>query len=1022
MVLLYKSNENGLDITYISYHMYILDTCVQYTVKISYKNISSIPISLKFENDSRYLGMLCYLESFKEGDATGGVFEGGTGRVYPLIRFKNNNDIVRIVEELSTNTNGAVEGLDEFETELLPNQTIHLTSKYLLHHLPSLERSNSVDNNKITLLLPKHTSAIAPFPAINVKITVDAEFSSPVKSTESPSHPSSIQSLTLVENCSQTVHHINSNSLLSDDFNLTFELESLEPSVAHLCTYGWLSNSSKVEPHHIISSLVHIGFKDDSSPSSSIIDSNNSNSNIENSFSLIRDQSEDLITSPESFIYKIDISNKNINNSNNNNSNNNSNSNNNNSNANVIIKYQNNQYPVTLQTPFLSTSTTLLHIFAALSKLKQLASSSNSDNDNDSTCINSLLNLVFIQGVASDNKADNNSSQLSQSLPSFKKDETKPTTTDSSNNNNNNNNFKESGELLSNLISSLPKKQAGLGAQSLTAPPSMGKDLSNPIADFVAARAAGSSSTGPKKKGPPPRLGGPGAGGTVGSSSNGVGAGDIRLQRLASYNKVNQMWNLSLSDFAERHTISMRELEPYAFDFALDHIKNNWWKKLNKVASFSEIQWIRKCILDIINSPRINITFVEKLNNAGSNTSGAVSDLSQLLQPPTTTTTTTTSATNTSSNLDESKAIDPIKLKWIVEEVLNSEKLTFQTIGQSNSSSASEWFSIDVSETKGGRPHMEDKHVIIEYPQHLYNGNNSSGNDDNQDEQYFFGVFDGHNGKIAAEFTKVNLPFEIYSQTKGNTISAKDSNALSIIDKAYKSTDKYFLEYAEREDKKAGTTVATVVLSRDHFIVSNLGDTEVVVSRNGVASALSTVHTPKNESERQRIESAGGSIIHYGTLRVNGVLSVSRSIGDKNLKEYIIPDPDSLIVNIDKSTQFLIMATDGLWELFTHQEIVDYIITGNFKPQSLPSTASSDLLNSGSFNNLESLIDNSSSNNNNTSSIPTSTSQENLNSSSSSVNANSNTISGKIIEEALRRNPKDNITIVIIFFKDNFQP
>jgi len=552
----------------------------------------------------------------------------------------------------------------------------------------------------------------------------------------------------------------------------------------------------------------------------------------------------------------------------------------------------------------------------------------------------------------------------------------------------------------------------------------MGKDLSNPIADFVAARAAGSSSTGPKKKGPPPRLGGPPGAGTVGASGNAVA--DIRLQRLASYNKVNQMWNLSLSDFAERHTISMRELEPYAFDFALDHIKNNWWKRLNRVATFPEIQWIRKCILDIINSPRINITFVDKLtssNSTSSSNSGAVNDLGSLLNNSTTTTTTTTTTSTTNNDENNNKEVDPIKLKWIVEEVLNSEKLTFQTIGQTNVDSANEWFSIDVSETKGGRPHMEDKHVIIEYPQHLYNGNSSNNGNDNQEEQYFFGVFDGHNGKIAAEFTKVNLPFEIYSQTKGNPLSTtNETESLGIISKAYSATDKYFLEYAEREDKKAGTTVATVILAKDRFTVSNLGDTEVVVSRDGVASVLSTLHTPKNQSERDRIENAGGTIIHYGTLRVNGVLSVSRSIGDKNLKEYIIPDPDSVVVHIDKSTQFLIMATDGLWELFTHQEIVDYIITGKFKPQTIGTDNSGGALNT-SCNNLENILESSSSSSSSTNpSIPTSTSQENLNSSSNSSITNINSVSGKIIEEALRRNPKDNITLIIIFFKNNFQP
>lgn len=50
-----------------------------------------------------------------------------------------------------------------------------------------------------------------------------------------------------------------------------------------------------------------------------------------------------------------------------------------------------------------------------------------------------------------------------------------------------------------------------------------------------------------------------------------------------------------------------------------------------------------------------------------------------------------------------------------------------------------------------------------------------------------------------------------------------------------------------------GTTAVTVILLDDHMIISNVGDSEAVVCRDGTAVQLSTLHTPVNEKEKQRV-------------------------------------------------------------------------------------------------------------------------------------------------------------------------
>lgn len=49
--------------------------------------------------------------------------------------------------------------------------------------------------------------------------------------------------------------------------------------------------------------------------------------------------------------------------------------------------------------------------------------------------------------------------------------------------------------------------------------------------------------------------------------------------------------------------------------------------------------------------------------------------------------------------------------------------------------------------------------------------------------------------------------------------------------------------------------------------------------------------------------------------RVNGQLAVARAFGDENLKAHLSSEPDVRSIHIDSSTQFVILASDGLWKV-----------------------------------------------------------------------------------------------------------
>ncbi|CAL9046958.1 unnamed protein product [Musa banksii] len=65
----------------------------------------------------------------------------------------------------------------------------------------------------------------------------------------------------------------------------------------------------------------------------------------------------------------------------------------------------------------------------------------------------------------------------------------------------------------------------------------------------------------------------------------------------------------------------------------------------------------------------------------------------------------------------------------------------------------------------------------------------------------------------------------------------------------------------------------------------------------------------------QRIEDAGGFVMWAGTWRVGGVLAVSRAFGDRHLKQFVVADPEIHEEAVDGSLEFLILASDGLWDV-----------------------------------------------------------------------------------------------------------
>lgn len=187
-------------------------------------------------------------------------------------------------------------------------------------------------------------------------------------------------------------------------------------------------------------------------------------------------------------------------------------------------------------------------------------------------------------------------------------------------------------------------------------------------------------------------------------------------------------------------------------------------------------------------------------------------------------------------------------------------------------------------------------------------------------KQAFFTVIDGHGGRAAAEYVAGNLGRNIVKEL-GN-IGDEGVQLEQAMRVGYQVTDKEFLS----QGVTSGACTASVLLKDSELHVANAGDCRVVLSRNGVADSLTKDHRLSREDERSRIENAG-AFVHFcnGAWRVQGSLAVSRAIGDLHLKEWIISEPETKGLSLTSDCEFLIMASDGLWDKVNAQEAVDVV-------------------------------------------------------------------------------------------------
>lgn len=220
---------------------------------------------------------------------------------------------------------------------------------------------------------------------------------------------------------------------------------------------------------------------------------------------------------------------------------------------------------------------------------------------------------------------------------------------------------------------------------------------------------------------------------------------------------------------------------------------------------------------------------------------------------------------------------------------------------------------VNIHSVKNKRRKMEDRHVCYEDINTLFDIDNVSHG------QSLFAVFDGHGGTEAAFYTSSQLICELKSCP--NMIT-EPGDALK---KAVIEVDAKFVEKAKTDKIRSGCTAVMVLIQGINLTVGWLGDSQVVLCKDGQAIQLMEPHKPERDDERQRIESMGGCVMFCGGWRVNGSLGVSRAVGDIDQKPCVTGEPDTEEYEMEGDEEFLILGCDGLWDTVEPIAAVEFV-------------------------------------------------------------------------------------------------
>ena len=241
------------------------------------------------------------------------------------------------------------------------------------------------------------------------------------------------------------------------------------------------------------------------------------------------------------------------------------------------------------------------------------------------------------------------------------------------------------------------------------------------------------------------------------------------------------------------------------------------------------------------------------------------------------------------------------------------------------------------------RDHNEDTITVTKVELNNNINTNLENNIINKEKNdfYFFAVYDGHGGKGCSIYLKENLHNNIKEFSKQGI-----KEAIEITEEKFK-VEQALNEKGEISDS-SGSCGIMAMIQNNKIIIANVGDSRLVLFKNGKVFFATEDHKPNTETEKKRIKNAGGEIYQtftYFPLRQNGReieapwrvlpgrLSVSRTFGDVEAKDpkfggiggVIMALPDITEFDLDDEFNFMVIGCDGIFDVLSNEEILECV-------------------------------------------------------------------------------------------------
>lgn len=227
-----------------------------------------------------------------------------------------------------------------------------------------------------------------------------------------------------------------------------------------------------------------------------------------------------------------------------------------------------------------------------------------------------------------------------------------------------------------------------------------------------------------------------------------------------------------------------------------------------------------------------------------------------------------------------------------------------------------------------------------------------------QPDMIFCGVFDGHGpwGHFVAKMVRESMPpsllcnwqetlAQMALDTDFNRDGDKKMQWFNIWKHSYLKTcaaiDQELEQHRKIDAFYSGTTALSIVKQGERIIIANVGDSRAVLattSDNGdlLAVQLTIDFKPDLPQEAERITECNGRVfclddepgVHRVWLPDEELpgLAMSRAFGDYCIKDYgLISVPEVTHRNISSKDQFIVLATDGVWDVISNQEAVEIV-------------------------------------------------------------------------------------------------